>query len=433
MKRIRKVIKTVMLLVPLAALIVSNAPGAKAQGIDDGDKVRSALERTDRIIGDAKKVIEESRSQKGRLALDVAAGVQTRAWGSFGGRGYRMALKLTMQAREEAWHAIALARLDRQSEESHIRVAEEARERLARLRDLMIESDVRDDQAMRLMEQATMLLDKSRLNAQQLRYQLALKLAGDARELVIRAEERIRNTRTLKEATERRLALLDRLIERSRERAHERDQDRTRDQLAVAEEQIAKARELLNAGRYREARQALERCEITLRNSVRLIPVAPAGDPRDRLDETYRLLERAGEISSDSREPADPRTIAAIDQARAMLRRAEDALASGRTAEGTGLITEARETLRSAISAGVLGMTRERLMLRIEKVEALREETRNLAEKCPQPGIKELMERAQEHLRLARGHAENGNLESAVAETAVARNLYQRIGELCAR
>jgi tetratricopeptide (TPR) repeat protein len=289
-----------MLLVPLAILVASNAPGAKAQVMIDIDKVRSELERTDQVIGEAKTVIEESRSQKGRLALDVAAGVQMRAWGNFGGHGYRLALKLTMQAREEAWHAIALARSDRQSEENHIRVSEEARERLARLRDLMIESGVRDEQAMKLMEQARMLLDKSRLNAQQLRYQLALKLASDARGLAIRAEERIRNTRTLKEATERRLALLDRFIERSREHAQQRAHDRSRDELAMAEEQLAKAHELLNAARYREAQQALERCEKTLRNSVRTMPVAPAGNPQDRLDEAYLLLERAGEIASDA-------------------------------------------------------------------------------------------------------------------------------------
>ena len=78
-------------------------------------------------------------------------------------------------------------------------------------------------------------------------------------------------------------------------------------------------------------------------------------------------------------------------------------------------------------------MTREKLMLRIEKIEALREETRNLAEKCPHPGVEELMQRAHEHLKLARGNAESGNLEPAVAEMAVARNLYRRIGELCAR
>jgi tetratricopeptide (TPR) repeat protein len=414
MKRIRGIIRTAVILVPLILVLMPPAPGAKAQGADDVDKVRSALERTDQVIGDAKMVIEQSRSQKGRLALDVAAGVQTRAWGNFGGHGYRMALRLTMEAREEAWHAIALARSDRQFEDSHIRMAEEARERLARLRDLVIESGARDEHAMRLMEQARMLLDKSRLNAQQLRYQLALKLAADARELTIKAEERLRNTRAIKEAAERRLALLERLIERSRERVQQHAENRSHSQLSAAEEQIEKARGFLNDGRYREAQQALERCEKTLRNSVRLLPAVAAGDPQDQLDEAYRLLERAVEISSD--DPASAATLAA-----------------GRASEGTELIRQARERLRSAVNTGARGLTRERLMLRIEKVEALREETRNLAEKCPHPGVKELMERAQEHLRLARVHTESGNLESAIAETAVARNLYQRIGELCAR
>jgi len=165
---------------------------------------------------------------------------------------------------------------------------------------------------------------------------------------------------------------------------------------------------------------------------VRLLSPVAAGDPRDLLDEAYRLLERAGEISSDGL-TGDPSSIPAIEQARMMLKQAETALAAGRTSEGIDLITRARERLRAAVSAGTSGMTREQLMLRVEKIEALREETQNLTEKCPHPGVKELMERAHAHARLAREHAERAELESAVAEMAVARNLYRRIGELCAR
>ena len=88
-----------------------------------------------------------------------------------------------------------------------------------------------------------MLLEKSRLNAQQLRYQLALKLAGDARDLAVRAEERIRNTRVLKEAAERKLAFLERLLERARERVQQSAGRIARaSQISIAEEQIEKAR-----------------------------------------------------------------------------------------------------------------------------------------------------------------------------------------------
>lgn len=429
----KKKVKMVLLLIPLAILFALNAPAVKAQGVDDSDRVREALERTDEVIRSAKGAIEESRSQKARLSLEMAMGLQLKAWNSYRGNGYRMALKLTAEAREEAWHALALARSDRQFEQNAGRVAEETRERLARLRDRMIESGVRDEQAMKLMEQARNLLDKSHVNAQQLRYQLALKLAGNARDLAARAEERVRNTRILKEAAERRFALLERLVERARDRAGAPGQERARDQIAIAEGQIDKARGLLEAGRYREAKQAIERCEKTLRNSVRLMPLSPAGDARNRIEETHRLLERAGELASGNGEPAGPKTLEAIEQARAMIRRAENAFDAGRTAEGMDLLARAREMLRAAIRDETGEMTRERIMIRIERIESLREETRNLAEKCPEPGVKNLMDRAQEHLRQARDHAENGRIEPAAAEIAIARNMYQRIGELCAR
>jgi phage terminase Nu1 subunit (DNA packaging protein) len=97
------------------------------------------------------------------------------------------------------------------------------------------------------------------------------------------------------------------------------------------------------------------------------------------------------------------------------------------------MLERARTTLREAIRAGEGDATREGIMKRIEQTEALRDETMNLAAKCPEPGVRELMERARERLRLAREHAENGRLETAAAEISVARNMYQRIGELCAR
>lgn len=433
MNTAQRIRKAVLLIVPLAMILTMNAPLARAQGPDDANRAREALERTDEIIGIAKKAVDESRSQKARLSLDMAAGLQTKAWDSYRANGYRMALNLTAAARDEAWHAIALARADMQFEQSHNRVAEETHERLARLRDQMIEFGVRDEQAMKLMDQARNLLEKSQLNAQQLRYQLAFQLADNAHDLTVKAEERVRNTRAVKEAAERRLESLDRLIERAREQAIASDDERARKEITLAEGQIARSRELLDAGRYREARVALERTEKTLRNSVRLMPIAPPGDPRIRLEETRRLLDRAGEIAAAGGEPPQPSTLAAIERSRVMIRGAEDALAAGRAAEASDMLERARATLREALRAGEGDATREVIMKRIERTEALRDETMNLVGKCPEPGVRQLMERAQERVRLAREHAENGRLEAAATEIAVARNMYQRIGELCAR
>jgi len=430
----KTLMKTALLLVPAAVLFVLGSPAARAQGGEDQIRAEEALRRTDEIIGDAKSAIDESRSQKARLSLEMAIGLQQKAWENCRDYGrYGVALKLTAQAREEAWHAIALARSDRQMEQNNNRVADETRERLARLRDRMMESGLRDEQAMKLMEQARNLLEKSHLNAQQLRFQLAFKLAGNARDLTVKAEERVRNTRVLKETAEHRLALLERLIERARGRAGAPDQERARRQIEIAERQLQRGRELLDTGRYREAKQAIEQGEKTIRDSVRLMPPAAAGDPQNLLEEARGLLERAGEYASGGGEPAAGRTLEAVRRARAMIDGAEQAFAAGRPTEGTDLLARAREMLRAAIRADAGEMNGETVMLRIEQAEALREETRNLAENCPEPGVRNLMERAHEHLRLARDHAEKGALEPAAAEAAIARNMYRRIGELCAR
>ncbi len=73
--------KMAFLLVLLAIFFVLNAPAARAQG--DALKANEALLRTDEIIDNARIAIQESRSQKARLSLDMAAGLQAKAWDSY--------------------------------------------------------------------------------------------------------------------------------------------------------------------------------------------------------------------------------------------------------------------------------------------------------------------------------------------------------------
>jgi HEPN domain-containing protein len=432
-KKRERTIMMALLVLPIVIAILMNAGLARAQGNRDADRAQEALIKTDEVIAQAKSVISETRSQKGRVSLDVAVAIQERAWGDYRLMRYLTAGKLTLQAREEAWHAVALARGDAQGEVSLARITDETVDRITRLRDMIAESGIRDEQSLKLIEEARMLLDKSRVNAQQTRYQLALKLAGNARQVTLRAEERVRNVRTLKEMTERRLALLERLVERARDRVQETGDNRARDELLRAERNLEKARELINEGRYREARHALDACEKMLRSSVRLVPPPAANDPAQLLDGARRLLARADEIIAEQGGQADPKTVETLEQARAMIGRAEDALAAGRPDEARATVARVVEMLRACLRTEASELTRERVMQRIERVAALGDETRNLAASCPAPGIRELMERAEEHLRLAREHAEASRLDSAEAEATIARNLFQRISDICAR
>ena len=432
-RRNRNMTKTtgIMTLVIACAFIFARPAPALAQGSEDAVRVQEALERTDEVIARAKQLIEETRSEKGRVALRFAMEMQTRAWNSYRGNGYRVALRYTIEARDEAWHAMSLARADIRSEESLARVAEEARERLQNVRDMMIDGGVRDDHAMKLVEEARGLLDKSRLNAQQNRYQLALRLAANARQLAMKAEERVRSTRMLKESLERRLGLLDRLMERARERVGEKGDEKTRAELRLAERKLEQARGLQTAGRYREARQACEACERMLRGVVRLVPQA-AGNAGAGLEQAYRLLERAREMHA-ADGAHDPRMTETTARAREMLERAGEAAADGRDDESRALVERAREMLRNAVREEGGALTGERIMARIAHVERIREEARNIAGVCAVPGVKDLVERADGHLSVAREHAAASRFERAAAETAIARNMYQRIVDLCAR
>ncbi len=415
------------------ALLPLRPVSVPAQGTVDALAVQEALERTDEIILRAGQLIDESRSEKARVALRFATELQARAWNDYRGASYHVALRLTLQARKEAWHAMSLARSDLRSEESLQRVAEEARERLITVRDEMIEGGVRDEHALKLVDEGNGLLDKSRMNAQQNRYQLAFRLATNARQVAITAEDHVRNTRRLKESVERRVMLMERLVERSRQRVNESGDEKIRAELRVAERKLAQAQELLAAGRYDEARQACETCEQMLRGIVRSVPPAAAGNPSARLEEGYRLLDRSRQMAAAEGETPDPLMAETMERVGEMLDRAGESIGAGRGDEGIALIDRAMETLRKTVREEHGALTRERIMTRIADAEALRGQTQNLVDTCPAPGARELAARADAHLARAREHAGAARFESAAAEIAIARNMYQRIGDLCAR
>lgn len=408
-------------------------PGiALAQMIDEPQRAREELSRTDELISTAQRAIAETKSEKAHLVLNSAVEIQTRAWNSYRGNSYRMAIRLTLEAREQAQRAISLARGDSRIEENLPGILDETRDRLAAVRDMTIENNIKDAQLEKLMEEAQRMMDKSRLNMQQNRYQLALGLAMNARRLAERSHERARNAIALKETAERRLALMERLLERARLRVREMEREKLRAELEAASRKIEQARELIATGRYREANRICERCERSLRAIVQEMPQERPADPRVRLEETKALLERARDAVA-SGEIQDKKSVEAIERARTMLEKAENALASGREEESLGLTTRARETLREAIRNEGEPFAQERIETRLANMERIRDQAHNIARSCPEPGIKGLLERADGHLELARNHARSSNFESAAAEAAIARNIYRRVMDLCAR
>jgi hypothetical protein len=423
-----KPIQYAILLIPLIIFLPLHATDARSQNVSDRGRAEEALKRTDEIIEEARIVVGESRSNKARLRIEQAETIQKKARSSFMANAYRISYDLTLKARDEAKQAMAMARLEVQAETRLGRIIEETMERIGRARDIALDAEIRAERPMKMLDEARSLIEKSRLNASQYRYQLAIKLAENARQRAVRAERELRLIRSAKEAGERRLALLDRLIERARDRVRETEDERAERQLRLAERQLRNAHELFRDGKYRAARASMERCEKTIRNLIRRFRRQALSDPDAALEEAHRLLERAEMLIAERDGGAAERSRRIIERAASLIDRAEQAAANGEADEARRLLAEARRHLREAVR---MEPAPAAAATTIERVEAIRSDVMAIIEYCSEYGVRTLLERADMHLERARAHLAAGNGEAADSEARIARNLYNRIRELC--
>jgi hypothetical protein len=403
-------------------------PYAQSSDEPDPEKVQEAIHTTQMVIDQARSIVMESTSQKARLMLEQAVSMQMTAEGNIHD-SLRQSLKLTLEARQLAYQAIALARQEMKAEGTIMRTIEETNERIAKVRDKMIEYDIRGDRVVKLIDEARNMLEKTRLNAQQHRYQLALKLAESARSRVLQAEQYVNRIRTLKGMVERKLALLEKLRDRATERINVMENEQARMQLEQVGEHIDRTRQLLDEHRYMAAKLSLESCEKTFRNLIRQFPSQNMNDPELMLEESHRLLTRAEELIGS--QDGDAKRRGLVDEAKRLLTRAGDELAENRDESALRLINEARNLLRLATSDESKAMTKEEVRSEIRRVEAMGEDVIGSVEGCDAPGVQMLLDRAAVRLGKARQYLDEGELPNAEAEARIARNLYQRVREIC--
>lgn len=424
--------KYLILVILAAALLALQGGYAHSQSNEepDKDKVQAEIDKTQEILDLAFEIVMESSSLKSRLMLEEAESIQALAKENLNS-SLRSSLKLTLQARQLAYQAIALARQEMKTEVRIQRILEETNERIAKVRDEIIEYDIKADRIIKLLDEARNLMEKSKLESQQHRYQLSLKLAESARGRALQAEQFVRRIRTLKGTVERRLALMEKLYERAVEQINQQDDEQARDQLLLVEEQLAHTQQLLSEHRYQAAKISLENCEKTFRNLIRQIPSQNLNNPEAMLEEAYRLLARAEEMYGAADEQDQLKQRGYLDEAKRLLTRAGDELAENRNEEALRLINEARTLLHLSVSEDKQEMTQERVKIEIKKAEAMREEIEGAAKACDAPGIQTLLDRAASRIGKAWQLLEAGELPNAEAEARIARNLYQRVIEIC--
>lgn len=427
-----KKIYMVMAAVLIAAMLQPVSTLAQGNNQIDPEKARVAIERTDEVIASAREIVQDTRSQKARTSLEYAMQLQNKAKNSAGTSNNAMAYKLTIQSRNEAWHSINLARTDARQQERTKRLVEHTTDKLVMLRSRIAETGVRDERVFRLMTESQSLLEKSKINHQQLRGEMALKLAENSFRLADQAEKRFRRSLNLMEMSQRRLTLLERLSERAYAHIEGSGDERAAMQLNRAEEQLTRARESFAAGRYDACRINLEKSERMLRAMMRNTSRTRTGNPENMMAEARRLQQRAEEMIG-AHEGAPDNAYMLLEQARRMLDRAESELAEGNSEEALRLMEEARRMLRTAVEEAGSNVPPERAADEVNRAAELGEMVRATLEQCEAEGARNLYERANEHMVRAKENLDNGQRDRAVAEARIARNLFNRIREICAQ
>jgi HEPN domain-containing protein len=405
---------------------------AQGTGQIDPERAREAIERTDEVIANAAEIVRDTRSQKARTALNYSMQLQNKAKTNAGLANDGAAYKLTMQSRNEAFHAINLARTAARQEEMTKRLSEQTLEKLVRLRARIAESGVRDERTIRLMTESQSMLEKARINYQEMRGELALKLSESAFRLARQAEDRFRRSLNLMEMCQRRLTLLERLSERAYTHAERSGDERAGKQLRRAEEQLTRARNAYNAGRYESCRMNIENAERILRTMMRNSDRTRSGDPESMMAEARMLQQRAREMIGD-RDGDSENAYMLLEQAGRMLDRAENEISGGNSDEALRLMEEARRLLRSAVEKSRSDIPPQSAADEVDRAAQLGERVRATVEQCEAEGARNLYERASEHMTRAKENLDKGHNERAVSEARIARNLFNRIREICAQ
>ncbi|MFO7914343.1 MAG: hypothetical protein R6U43_01465 [Candidatus Krumholzibacteriales bacterium] len=417
--------KKIIYLIPLIVLITcfNNA----AAQYSDREKTETALRWTEQIIEQAREAVRNSRSLKARVTLEKAVELQKRAReraGDFSSKAANLAAyNFTRAARDEAKHAIALARTENRLAEKARRLFERTGERLSSLNRSVTESGIRDMRIQKFILDARSILEKAHTNYSQMNNRSALKLAEKANSLAEHADRRFRRLNQLRNTCRRRINILERLTGRASRFVENNGDQQSRKQLATAARQLERARDHFREGRYQACSSSISQSEKLMRGLIRRIHPSEEQGFESALDRAWLRLEMAEEKNEDSRAG-----IRLLNRARQMLEEAEDNYQNGRLENARRLLERSMEMIRNT---GQKELSEEQLYGELRKLEARNEMMKGLVNRCGTEESRTLYQRALEHMNRARALIGEGKLNAAFSEIQLTRNIFNRISEIC--
>lgn len=212
----------------------------------EGEKVRAELERTDRMIQEARPLVEPSGSREAREQLGQASDLQQVAWQLFEASRHRLALAKTREARLHVAKALELAQFDPREVEDAIRKTAEF---MSEAGPAIKRSG--HPKALELWRIANGEQESGRKHFERNEYRLALKFTTAARMHTRAALELIKRHGD-PERVEKEVARTRALLDLAKEKVG-REDDRAAEVLNKAENWQREAEEALRSNRLQQA------------------------------------------------------------------------------------------------------------------------------------------------------------------------------------
>ena len=345
-RSIRRALWAAMLLA-VALLLCLASPAVHAQAGPSGLQIKNELERTDRVLERAAQEANEVRNAYTQDRLRKARDTQRRAWSEYRTgtqASMRSALALSKNARSLALQAIEAAGIEKRARESVRAMIEQAQTRASEVQALL--ASMRNLPAQKLLEQAIEQLGRARTAFQEGKPQAA-RLAALSQSLIERAAKLAAGqagaTGAAQMSIERARALL---AEAEARMAQEQPPASAQTLLSEAREMLVQAEQAGKEGRpglaLRLAASARER-GLRILSLMKELPSADA-----LLLNIEDLEESYAELAPRIEAQANAEAQAWIEQGRALLAKARDALRAGRAEETLASLVAAQSLLREA-------------------------------------------------------------------------------------
>ncbi len=276
---------SLFLIIGIPLLLVS---AAEAQ---TNVSVERELEKTDLVIQRAREAISLSRNIKTENLLQMAISLQDKAKEAFAMISYKVALDLTLKAREKAYEAIGYTKKDEENENLVLKAIERTDQIINKAKEAAGELENR--RIISILESALGNQQKAKEFFKEHKLKMALKFTLKARETAQKVTDLANGEKRLNRQAQKELEITDRLMEKASPIIRESQNSKAEQLLNQAESMQSKARDMFDQRKYVQATRNTKKARELIQKALRLVEqdVTPQM-VESALQQNERLIEQ---------------------------------------------------------------------------------------------------------------------------------------------